>query len=241
MEVNGTAFSKILKKWDKTSKSKTKELYLSRAVEVQPFFNATVISELSDQATTSLQELGAWAEGDNINFERSSEHIVSSQHLLGTDEGDADTLLLDTVISGNLEALKDLLLRLKTAADPNGSRDIALLERITRTFLSAINEAPEASLQLLLDTNLVDIQSEDDINERNCLHQTAIYGNSFVLGVGLSNGVAVNRTDVYGRVPLHYACMHGRLEMMEALLNGNFPSHIPLTKAKPCYSRPSNY
>ncbi|RDL39039.1 SPX-domain-containing protein [Venustampulla echinocandica] len=221
VEVNGTAFSKILKKWDKTSKSKTKELYLSRAVEVQPFFNATVISELSDQATTSLQELGAWAEGDNINFERSSEHIVSSQHLLGTDEGDADTLLLDTVISGNLEALKDLLLRLKTAADPNGSRDIALLERITRTFLSAINEAPEASLQLLLDTGLVDVQSEDDINERNCLHQTAIYGNSFVLGVGLSNGVAVNRTDVYGRVPLHYACMHGRLDMMEALLNAD--------------------
>jgi CDK inhibitor PHO81 len=32
--------------------------------------------------------------------------------------------------------------------------------------------------------------------------------------------VAVNRTDVYGRVPLHYACMHGRLDTVEALLNG---------------------
>jgi len=223
VEINGTAFSKILKKWDKTSKSKTKELYLSRAVEVQPFFNATVISELSDQATTSLQELGAWSEGDHISFDRNPDHIVSSQHLLGTDEGDADTLLLETVISGNLEPLKDLLLRLKTAADPNGSRDIALLERITRTFLAAINEGPEQSLQLLLDTGLVDVQSEDDINERNCLHQATIYGNSFVLRVGLAKGVAVNRTDVYGRVPLHYACMHGRLDMMEALLNGSFP------------------
>ncbi|KAH6683267.1 hypothetical protein B0J14DRAFT_142960 [Halenospora varia] len=221
IEINGTAFSKILKKWDKTSKSKTKELYLSRAVEVQPFFNATVISELSDQATTSLQELGAWAEGDHVSFERSPDHIVSSQHLLGTDEGDADTLLLETVISGSLEPLKDLLLRLKTAADPNGSRDVALLERITRTFLAAINEAPEPALQLLLDTGLVDIQSEDDINERNCLHQAAIYSNSFVLGVGLSNGVKTSRTDVYGRVPLHYACMHGRLDMMEALLQAD--------------------
>lgn len=146
---------------------------------------------------------------------------MSSQHLLGTDEGDADTLLLETVISGSLEPLKDLLLRLKTAADPNGSRDVALLERITRTFLAAINEAPEPALQLLLDTGLVDIQSEDDINERNCLHQAAIYSNSFVLGVGLSNGVKTSRTDVYGRVPLHYACMHGRLDMMEALLQGN--------------------
>jgi len=210
-----------LKKWDKTSKSKTKELYLSRAVEVQPFFNATVISELSDQATTSLQELGAWSEGDHVSFDRNPDHIVSSQHLLGTDEGDADTLLLEAVISGNLEQLKDLLLRLKTAADPNGSRDIALLERITRTFLAAINEGPEQSLQLLLDTGLVDVQSEDDINERNCLHQATIYGNSFVLGVGLSTDVSVSRTDVYGRVPLHYACMHGRLDMMEALLNAD--------------------
>lgn len=221
VEINGTAFSKILKKWDKTSKSKTKELYLSRAVEVQPFFNATVISELSDQATISLQELGAWSEGDHVSFERNPEHIVSSQHLLGTDEGDADTLLLEAVISGNLESLKDLLLRLKTAADPTGTQDTVLLERITRTFLAAINEGPEQSLQLLLDTGLVDVQSEDDINERNCLHQSAIYGNAFVLEVGLSNRVAVNRTDVYGRVPLHYACMHGRLDMMEVLLNAN--------------------
>lgn len=219
MEINGTAFSKILKKWDKTSKSKTKELYLSRAVEVQPFFNATVISELSDQATTSLQELGAWSEGDNITFEK-PDHIVSSQHLLGTDEGDADSLLLETVISGNLESLKDLLLRLKTASDPKGNRDLVLMERITRTFLAAINEAPEQSLQILLDTTLVDVQSEDDINERNCLHQATIYGNVFVLEVGLKKNVSVARTDVYGRVPLHYACMHGRLDMMEALLNG---------------------
>ncbi|KAF7947018.1 uncharacterized protein EAE97_004267 [Botrytis byssoidea] len=221
VEINGMAFSKILKKWDKTSKSKTKELYLSRAVEVQPFFDATAISELSDQATTSLQELGAWSEGDNVNFERSQEHIVSSQHLLGTDEGDADTLLLEAVISGNLDSLKDLLQRMNSAAGPNGTRDLALMERITRTFLAAINEGPQQSLQLLLDTGLVDVQSEDDINERNCLHQATIYGNCFVLTVGLSQGVTISRTDVYGRVPLHYACMHGRLDMMEQLLNAD--------------------
>ncbi|KAF3799414.1 Ankyrin repeat protein nuc-2 [Colletotrichum gloeosporioides] len=202
VEINGTAFSKILKKWDKTSKSKTKELYLSRAVEVQPFFNATVISELSDQATTSLQELGAWAEGDHVTFEPRNDHIVSSQHLLGTDEGDADTLLLDTVISGNLEALRDLLVRMRSAA-------------------AAIHEAPKETLQVLLETGLVDIQSEDDINERNCLHQAAIYGNNFVLEYGITKGVAVDRTDVYGRVPLHYASMHGRLDMLDALSTAN--------------------
>jgi CDK inhibitor PHO81 len=225
VEINGTAFSKILKKWDKTSKSKTKELYLSRAVEVQPFFNATVISELSDQATTSLQELGAWSEGDHINFDRPAEHVVSAQHQ-GTDEADADTLLLEAVISGNLENLKDLLLRLKTASDPDSASNMALQERITRTFLASINEGPQPSLQLLLDTGLVDVQSEDDINERNCLHQSTIYGNDFVLNVGLSKQVDVSRTDVYGRTPLHYACMHGRLDMVESLLNGMYPGGV---------------
>ncbi|KAI1817144.1 hypothetical protein GGS20DRAFT_102228 [Poronia punctata] len=221
VEINGTAFSKILKKWDKTSKSRTKELYLSRAVEVQPFFNAPVISELSDQATTSLQELGAWADGDNVNFEPRTEHVVSSQHLLGTDEGDADSLLLDTAIGGNLESLRDLLSRMQASSGSTPTMDISLRERVTRTFLAAIHEAPKASLEVLLGTGLVDVQSEDDINERNCLHQAAIYGNHFVLGIGLTEGVAVNRTDVYGRVPLHYASMHGRLDMLEILLRAD--------------------
>ncbi|KAI8965009.1 SPX domain-containing protein [Daldinia sp. FL1419] len=227
VEINGTAFSKILKKWDKTSKSKTKELYLSRAVEVQPFFNATVISELSDQATTSLQELGAWADGDHVPFEARPEHMVSSQHLLGTDEGDADSLLLDTAISGNLESLRDLVSRMRAGSSSPSGKDISLMERVTRTFLAAIHEAPQASLEVLLETGLVDIRSEDDINERNCLHQATIYGNSFVLNVGLAGGVEVSRTDVYGRVPLHYASMHGRLDMLEQLLRAD-PATIDL-------------
>ncbi|POS87929.1 hypothetical protein EPUL_000192, partial [Erysiphe pulchra] len=222
VEVNGIAFSKILKKWDKISKSQTKELYLSRAVEVQPFFNPNVISELSDQATTSLQELGAWSEGDHFGFDRNNfDHMVSSQHLLGTDEGDTDTLLLETVKSGNLETLKDLISRLKNSALSISSGNSILQERITRTFLTAINGGPQESLQLLIDTGLVDLQSEDDINERNCLHQAAIYGNIFILKEGLKGGVAVSRVDAYGQIPLHYACMHGHLEMVETLLNSD--------------------
>ncbi|TPX07851.1 uncharacterized protein E0L32_010426 [Thyridium curvatum] len=228
VEINGTAFSKILKKWDKTSKSKTKELYLSRAVEVQPFFNATVISEFSDQATTSLQELGAWADGDSVSFGTRQDHVVSSQHLLGTDEGDVDTLLLDTVLTGNLENLRDLLSRMRAAAEPAENMDVSLIDRVTRTFLASIHDGPKEALLVLLETGLVDIQSEDDINERNCLHQSTIYGNSFVLNLGLDKGVAVNRTDVYGRVPLHYASMHGRLDMLDALLSAVDLSTIDL-------------
>lgn len=42
--MNATGFRKILKKWDKRSRSTTKELYLARQVEVQPVFNRQVIA-----------------------------------------------------------------------------------------------------------------------------------------------------------------------------------------------------
>lgn len=144
---------------------------------------------------------------------------MTSQHFVGTDEGDADTLLLDTVITGNLESIKDLVAKMQSVTQA-GEGDVSLIERMTRTFLTAINEAPKSALQVLLDTGLVDLHSYDDINERNCLHQAAIYGRQHVLEWGLAANVAVDRTDVYGRVPLHYASLHGRLDMLEVLLNG---------------------
>lgn len=145
--------------------------------------------------------------------------MVTSQHFLGTDEGDADTLLLDTAISGNLGNLRDLLTRMKSTAERDGG-DNSISDRVTRTFLAAINEAPYESLEILMSTGLVDLGSYDDINERDCLHQAAIYGKLHVMQWGLDAGVPVDRTDVYGRVPLHYASLHGRLGMVEGLLEG---------------------
>jgi CDK inhibitor PHO81 len=48
IEINATGFRKILKKWDKRSKSNTKELYLQRQVEVQPCFNREVRAKMTD-------------------------------------------------------------------------------------------------------------------------------------------------------------------------------------------------
>lgn len=136
---------------------------------------------------------------------------------VGTDENDTDSQILQAANAGNLAVLKDWINRLREAADARG--------RFTRTFLAAITDAPEEALQTLLETNLVDVHAEDEINERNCLHEAAISGRELILDIALSKGVDVARVDVYGRLPLHYACMHGHVAMLQTLL-GKDPETI---------------
>ncbi|KAL2816157.1 hypothetical protein BJX63DRAFT_430444 [Aspergillus granulosus] len=214
VEINETAMSKILKKWDKTSKSRMKELYLHRAVEVQPCFNRDVLRDLSDRATTARLELEAWAEGENINLDttRSAERTTGPQSFRSEEE-ELDLQVLQSASTGNLQTLREWAVKLSSTPDAH--------ERATRTFLAAMNEFSDDVLAVLLESGLVDLSAEDDINERNCLHEAAISGRDFVFKACLANGVEVSRSDVYGRIPLHYACIHGRVEMVQQLLAAN--------------------
>ena len=187
-----------------------KELYLHRAVEVQPCFNRDVLRDLSDRATTARLELEAWAEGENIQFYtmRPGDRTAAQPHI--TEEDEVEIHILNSSSSGNLQTLREWIASLKTYPDAR--------ERATHTFLAAINGYSDDIIGLLLDSGLVDIHAEDDINERNCLHEAAIAGRASVLQAGLAANVDVSRADVYGRIPLHYACMHGRVEMARDLL-----------------------
>lgn len=62
--LNETGFLKVVKKWDKRSKSHTKELFILTAVNVQPVFYKHEINELSDLVTTSLFDLESVIDGD---------------------------------------------------------------------------------------------------------------------------------------------------------------------------------
>ncbi|KAL4870630.1 hypothetical protein BDV12DRAFT_47495 [Aspergillus spectabilis] len=219
VEINETAMSKILKKWDKTSKSRMKELYLHRAVEVQPCFNREVLRDLSDRATTARIELEAWAEGENIHFDTTRPAERTTVQPFGSEEEDIDYQVLQSATAGNLQALREWAGKLQKSPDSR--------ERATRTFLAAINEFSDDVLSVLLESKLVDIFAEDDINERNCLHEAAISGRDIVFKAGLEAGVQVSRTDIYGRIPLHYACIHGRVEMVQQLLETD-PSTVDI-------------
>lgn len=64
IELNEVGFLKVMKKWDKRSKSHTKESFLQTAVKVQPVFHKSEINELSDAVTQSLFDLESIVDGD---------------------------------------------------------------------------------------------------------------------------------------------------------------------------------
>ncbi|KAG7191762.1 phosphate system positive regulatory protein pho81 [Scheffersomyces spartinae] len=69
IELNETGFSKVLKKWDKRSKSHTKELFILTAVSVQPVFHKNEINDVSDLVTQSLFDLESIMDGDYTALE----------------------------------------------------------------------------------------------------------------------------------------------------------------------------
>ncbi|CAI5755646.1 unnamed protein product [Candida verbasci] len=82
IELNETGFSKVVKKWDKRSKSHTKELFISTAVSVQPIFHKNEINELSDLVTQSLFDIESIMDGDYsclLNYNDLSKQIQQQQ------------------------------------------------------------------------------------------------------------------------------------------------------------------
>ncbi|EMC97543.1 hypothetical protein BAUCODRAFT_33261 [Baudoinia panamericana UAMH 10762] len=208
VEVNQTAFSKILKKWDKTSKSRTKELYLSRAVDVQPCFNRDIISDLSDQATTGLLELQAWAEGEKIAFTPAVD-LENRVAQVGQDE-EVETQVVQAVNAGNVGLVKEWAARMLSSEDAK--------ERISRVFLNTVGTATPDAQRILYETNAIAFDFADEINERSCMHEAAVSDKVDVLKAALAAGANIRAPDVYGRIPLHYACMHGHVEMIRILV-----------------------
>lgn len=188
--------------------SRTKELYLSRAVDVQPCFNRDVISDLSDQATTGLLELQAWAEGEKISYTPAVE-LENRVQPAGQDDIEVETQVMQAVNAGNVSLVREWASRSMTSEEGK--------DRISRVFLNTVNTAAPSAQQVLYETSLIDYNYADEINERNCIHDAAVHGKTDVLKAALLQGANIRAADVYGRIPLHYACMHGRSEAIQLL------------------------
>lgn len=226
IEINATGFRKILKKWDKRSKSNTKEMYIQRQVEVQPCFNREFMAQLSDIATANL-----------LDLENGSEHMASALFHDLPDVPDFEGPAFDRGARGDagqtlaLDALAELEANLPKAL---GDGRPALVEwlknararqqrdknkRVMRVLWRAALQVPDDEVELVLDTVHLDFDYLDDINGRSPLHEACIAG-SIILVKLCAERVPrlLELRDAYERRAIHYAAMHGHPTIVSFLL-----------------------
>ncbi|KAJ2706548.1 phosphate system positive regulatory protein pho81, partial [Coemansia spiralis] len=241
VEINGTGFRKILKKWDKRSKSSTKELYLARQVEVQPCFNQDVVAELSDTVTKCLSDMEHALDVD-------AEHVLpepaEQEFTLATQPPSAapaagrrssSGFLLDSGISRSVlidRAESELFHALAlTAAQTTAQTATDILTAysaqqteiqkasVTLVLWRACSEIKDPDKQqMLLDSGLADLCSADDINERTLAHEAAIHGSLAILQAAVAAGCSADDPDYYNRRPVHYAAINGHEQCLGYLL-----------------------
>lgn len=175
---------------------------------MQPCFNRDVISDLSDKATTGLLELQAWAEGEKISYTPAVE-LENRAQPVGQEDTELENHVLLAVNAGNEVEVREWARRDVT--------DDEAKERISRVYLNTVNTAAKCSQEVLYQTGLVDFNYADSINERNSIHEAAISGRVDVLEAAMHHNADIQAPDVYGRRPLHYACMHGHVQMIHTL------------------------
>ncbi|KAJ3922734.1 cyclin-dependent protein kinase inhibitor [Lentinula edodes] len=209
----------ILKKFDKRSKSSTKELYLSRQVDVQPVFNRQLISELSDTVASCLLNLTDLS--SDSNFEGRAANDIFTQQILA-----------ERTFIGPLHDLEKNLRKAVASADQSAIVDCVHYSEVvigderrntTRILWSVVVEAPPDLADLIL-TSLsspFDFDYVDDINGRTCLHEAAIAGALRLVKLCINKHVPVDKADAYGRNALHYAAMNGHAMVCQSLLETN--------------------
>lgn len=123
---------------------------------------------------------------------------------------DIELNLLKAVASNTPELVKYELSRMTSTLDEN---------RISRAFFQACSTACIEIVRLLIETGMVHFDYIDDINERSCLHVAAMNGRLDILQ--LVGSQQVNRRDIYGRTPLHYATIKGFNDCISYLIEQN--------------------
>ncbi|KAJ2784090.1 phosphate system positive regulatory protein pho81 [Coemansia javaensis] len=229
VEINGTGFRKILKKWDKRSKSSTKELYLARQVEVQPCFNQEVIAELSDTVTRCLSDLEhALDEGAERIPPAALPRDVAAELQREGSGGSSEGLLLDHGVARSVQidrAEAELFQALAAGtaealvARFAAERTEVQQASVTRVLWRACAELRDAAKQrLLLASGLADMRSVDDINDRTLAHEAAMHGALDVLRAAVAGGCSADAPDYYSRRPVHYAAINNYGECLDFLL-----------------------
>ncbi|KAI9002418.1 hypothetical protein BC832DRAFT_561550 [Gaertneriomyces semiglobifer] len=205
VELNATGFRKILKKWDKRSKSATKEIFLSRQIEIQPCFNRQALAELSDVAGQSLSDLERVVGDHDV-----SRGIEELQEVF-SDEVKAQEQVASLLKFNDAAGLEGYLSSQSSDADTTS---------LPHVFLRYCATTSKECLAVLLKSDAMNLNYIDDVSYRTALHELCISGRADILELCLSHSSlpSVSSPDNYGRTALHYAAMNDHVECILALI-----------------------
>lgn len=202
-----------MKKWDKRSKSTTKELYLARQVDVQPCFNRDVISELSDTASANVRKLEGLciAKGGEQTLDPAADGILSERRAeLAVANAEAQDDLLSNIENELLAAVKandrSAVHNILAHIPPYENMDKEMQSQLARIYWRAAI-ADQAGESAALDIARLDFRFVDDINGRTPLIEAAARGKKALVELCLDQAVDIRHRDAYGREAVHYAAM----------------------------------
>ncbi|AOA61360.1 Cyclin-dependent kinase (CDK) inhibitor [Komagataella phaffii CBS 7435] len=223
VELNEAGFTKVLKKWDKRSKSTTKELYLSIAVNVQPVFHRNEIIELSDLVATNLLELEAQADGDVIiRYEKQATKAIPSSK---SDRLFDQLIFMIKTVDPSV-ILEKLTKLFQSFLDENNSDNISF-KLSNLLYLLTLNEnvSNEIILHFINFFSNLNFSMVDDLTGRNFLHQLVISKvdrypvlDQIVRNPDFDPSTLPVIKDFNGRTPLHYVAEAGNLNTLQLLL-----------------------
>ncbi|KAI1313852.1 phosphate system positive regulatory protein pho81 [Mortierella claussenii] len=213
VETNGTGFRKILKKWDKRSKSSTKELYLSRQVELQPCFNQDAMVELADNAAFHLLQLENIQQGNSRSSSTPPSPITTKP---------SQPLPVGVLSSPMQQQMDELETDLFNALTTNQSSLVQeILERRLATPSALQNNAVSAESAVINsanNNNQIGLENAREVVSRvfwRCCSETSTSDSVIqqLVKTGLINFKFVD--DISDRTCLHEAAMVGRLSLLK--------------------------
>jgi CDK inhibitor PHO81 len=186
-----------------------------------------LIAELSDTVAACLLDLtNAGVDDVAVQDGVGSGDIMLTQHIALSRaahsstivdlEGNLNKAITTPVVNG--PHIQQLLSLAQEAVTPSNK------DHIVRILWRAAIEAPRDVADMIVACPTFDIEAVDDISGRTFLHEAAISGQSWLVQLALSRGVAPAKLDVYARSALHYAALKGHSDVCRALLDSGSPS-----------------
>ncbi|OMJ08090.1 Ankyrin repeat protein nuc-2 [Smittium culicis] len=201
-ELNGTGVVKIVKKWDKQTRSATKKLYIERQAVIQPWFDRSSLTSLADRIANSIIQLNQIKNSLTKKLELEYNPEILQKNI--------NNISPDTETSCSSP---------ENVFFPPKILDLTLPQNIIGV-LSKPTIDP-SSLNLIksnISSGKVDISWVGNISGRSIIHEFAKYGMHSILETAIIAGADINSTDSYGRYPLFYAIQGGFYNAVSVLL-----------------------